>query len=316
MRQTATSLKPATFSVVTAVQQYVANRQPLIVIPNMGNAGDALINHALYSTLKQNNIPFAVQEAAFLSNVSRDHTYLIMVNGTLHGPTNPMDEIITRITLAGGDMVLFSATITQRNRLLQSLQKTTTVICREPVSYEYVRDVRPDLTVVLSEDATMAIADGHATMPFPPIRRKIVMRLRALAKTIKLGYPLSFGLAPLAFCARPIHCQNLSAFRCDNERIGMAIPENNIDLSLVVSVRRQTPEWTEACAALFLQIIKSKQHIQTDRLHIAIGCGLTGTNCRFLPNNYYKCQAIYDHSLKKRFAHIKWAQDYKGSVMF
>ncbi len=273
----------------------------------MGNAGDALINHSLYSTLKHTNIPFNVQESYTLTDISKNHTYLLMVNGGLHGPKHPMDDIINRITLSGGDMILFSATINQRDNLLKRLHERTTIVCREPITYKYVSTIRPDLTVILSEDATMAIADGHAAMPNPLFGRKIALRIRTFIKTGKLGYSPLFGIAPFFYGSQSNFDEYFSALRCDNEKAGgKDLPKKNIDLSLVVSIRHQTPEWAEACAGLFLQIIKSKDKIITDRLHVAIGCGLTGTECLFSPNNYYKCQAIFKHSLQKRFAHIKW----------
>ena len=58
---------------------------------------------------------------------------------------------------------------------------------------------------------------------------------------------------------------------------------------------------------MFLNALRSQTEVYTDRLHVAIACGLLGVNCLLSPNSYFKCSAVYEHSVRHRFPHVRWA---------
>jgi hypothetical protein len=288
-----------------AADTYLRGHRNLVVIPNMGNAGDGLINFSMYALLRKRQIPFKVIEAANVDVPESDATYLVMVNGALHHDEHAMDRLIRLLTRHQCKMILHSATIQDRDQLLSELPQSTIILTREHVTSQYVRSVRPELECVLSEDATMAIADGDAELPNPGPPLRLEYRLRLFVKTLQLGFPLGFAIAPFRY-GSGAKGETFSALRGDDEQIeGRPTPKTNVDLSIVCG-GKQIPDHAEASAWILLKVIGSKRRIRTDRLHVAIGCALAGIECEFSANKYFKCEAIYRHSLSKRFPHIHW----------
>jgi len=295
-----------TISVGDTVDRFVRSQPRLIFVPNPGNAGDGLINHSMYSILRKRGIPFTILETHKMTEPDGQATYLIMANGALHHGEHALDRLIRKIVPSNAKMILHSATIQDRDELLKSLPESTIIIARDPVTYAYVASVRPDLTTVLSEDATMAMMDGDADLPRPSLLRRLEYRVRLFRNTFQLGYPPLFALLPYRYRNGKKHGEVFYALRTDDESIATEAPPcTNVDLSNVCG-GRQTEKHAEASAALFLGVIRSKKTIRTDRLHVAIGCCLMKVNCQLSANKYFKCEAIYKHSLVRRFDTIKW----------
>ena len=295
-----------TVSVGDTVDKYVRNQPRLIVVPNMGNAGDGLINYSMYSVLRKRRIPFTVVEAHEISKPDPGATYLVMANGALHHAEHPIDRLIYALGRSNAKMILYSATIQDREELLKSLPETAIIIAREPVTYSYAHSVRPDLTVVLSEDATMSIMDGDADLPRPGVLLRMEYRLRLFVKTLQLGYPPLFAFFPYAFRNGKGSHSTFYALRNDDESVAAdAPPKDNVDISIVCG-GKQIERHAEASAASFLKVIRSKKTIRTDRLHVAIGSCLVKVPCQLSANSYFKCEAIYKHSLSRRFNTIEW----------
>jgi hypothetical protein len=203
-------------------------------------------------------------------------------------------------------MILHSATIQDRDTLLKQLPGSAVVIAREPITFQYVRSIRPDINTALSEDATMAIADGDADLPDPAFFLRAQYRIRLLLRTSQLGFPAEFAFFPRRYRSGQRQAETFYAFREDDESLNQEpYPVGNIDLSEVCG-GRQSIGHAEASAGSLLNVIKSKKLIRTDRLHVAIGCALVGVDCHFSANKYFKCEAIYRHSLARRFPFIKW----------
>src|SRR5690606_35442984 len=101
-----------------------------------------------------------------------------------------------------------------------------------------------------------------------------------------------------------------SALRClreDGQSRQAARPENNIDLSEALSSRpypRYTCFWTSHC---FVCAINHFDTIETDRLHVAIAASLLGKRVLLKRGNYYKNEAVFEHSLKGRFPNTSLA---------
>jgi exopolysaccharide biosynthesis predicted pyruvyltransferase EpsI len=279
--------------------------RPLTIVPNCGNAGDSLINHAIYSLAGTAGVAYEFADPKSLSIVNDERCYLVMVNGGLAGDNaNIFDEIIEKIN-GKAPLVLFSATITDRDDLLKSLHADTVIVCREPVTYEYVVSIRNDITVILSEDATMSIADGSAKLPRRSSYVYWLQVFRSMLKSLYCGKSITVPIMPEKYVMLDdIGNPYLSAYRLDGEKTSIALPNDNLDLSILLSSRRTDPEGSEAAAYLFLEVLKSVPRVKTNRLHVAIGCCLAGTNCEVSANSYFKVKAIYDHSLSRRFSAI------------
>lgn len=278
--------------------------RPLTIIPNCGNAGDSLINHAAYSLASNLGISYKYDNPRQLKEVSSDRCYLLMANGALVGNRHIFDDVIQHIN-GKAPIILFSATISDRDELLKSLHTDTVIVCREPVTYEYVVSIRNDITVILSEDATMSIADGSAKLPKRSNAGYCLQVFRSMLKSLYCGKSITTPIIPENYVmfddmSKPY----LSAYRLDGEKTSISLPDDNLDLSILLSSRRTDPKGSEAAAYLFLEVLKSVPRVKTNRLHVAIGCCLAGTNCDVSANSYFKVKAIYDHSLSRRYSDI------------
>ena len=221
-----------TISAGRSIDDYIAGHSKLVVVPNMGNAGDSLINFAMYSMLKKRSIPFNVIEARHLIEIDAETTYVVMVNGALHHGEHRMDGIVRRLSEHGAKMILHSATICDRDDLVKQLPRGTIVITREPVTFQYVGSLNPELTSVLSEDAALAIADGDIMLPDPTLILRFEYRLRCAFRTLRLGYPAAFALSPTSYRNGREKNESFYAFRNDDESIGAGIGvKGNVDLS-------------------------------------------------------------------------------------
>lgn len=281
----------------------------VIVVPNNGNAGDSLINHSVYSLLRELAIEFEYIHPKDIKkeNIDSDRCYLVMVNGALVGNRNIMDDVVSIIN-GNAEMVLFSATISGRAELLRSLVPSTRVVCREPVSYKHVMDNSENIIVTLSEDCTMAIADGNALLPVKNGIAYYSYIFRVIIKSIYKKYPLRL-LFNVNGCMREdsAGAKYLSAYRVDGERSDVAIPFDNIDLSLMFSTRNVSPAGAEAAAYGLINVLRRSKYIKTNRLHVSIACCLAGVKCDVSANSYYKVKSIYDFSLKDRYRNlISW----------
>ena len=52
-------------------------------------------------------------------------------------------------------------------------------------------------------------------------------------------------------------------------------------------------------AAQYVQTLARFEEIRTDRLHAALAATLLGKNVTLFDNNYFKCRAVYEASLRQ-----------------
>jgi len=62
----------------------------------------------------------------------------------------------------------------------------------------------------------------------------------------------------------------------------------------------------EISARYLLGALRGFRRVRTDRLHVCIAATLLGIDVEFHANSYFKCRAIWMHSLKERFPSIRW----------
>jgi exopolysaccharide biosynthesis predicted pyruvyltransferase EpsI len=99
---------------------------------------------------------------------------------------------------------------------------------------------------------------------------------------------------------------HLNAFRCDGEATDIALPPDNIDLSIELQFGVESPAIAEHCARTLLGVLERFESVSTNRLHVAISAALISRRVLFYPNNYYKCKGVYEYSLRQRFPNVTW----------
>lgn len=290
-------------SVKNAFLDAVGNK-PLTIIPNCGNAGDSLINHSVFSLAKNLGFYFDIMDPRNVNDVDPSMVYLFMANGGLAGDKENLFDTAVRKINGNAKLILFSATIYKRDNLLSELAPDTVIVCREMITFNYVKKLRPDITTLLSEDATMAIADGDASFPKQLYSiAQFTHRLRCLVKSIVHSAPIRFIFNPSSYRIKDSSGKiYLPALRLDGEKTDIQLPIGNVDLSILLSTSKVDPKNCEIAAAYLLNILGRAKFVRTNRLHITIGCCLMATECQSYGNSYFKVKAIYEHSLKRRFS--------------
>jgi hypothetical protein len=98
----------------------------------------------------------------------------------------------------------------------------------------------------------------------------------------------------------------LNCFRLDGEATDIAIPEDNIDLPIVLMFGVSPAPVAHHAARSLIAALLRFDEIRTNRLHVAIAAGLAGQRTLFYPNNYFKCRAVWEFSMRDRFPHVTW----------
>lgn len=241
--------------------------------PNPGNAGDGVIAYATYEMFRRYNIK--VTPHRWEDTVNAD---LVLAGGggnLVEGRYKQMAEIIRRHSHVER-LVLLPHTIVGFADILAQTHKNLTVFCREPVSYDLAlaNGANKERTF-LSQDMALFLPDNHFSQFFQP-GSGTLRTLRVDGESAKL-----MGFAP-----------------------------NNIDLSIswngdLWGSARFSMHVVNSLAAYMSRYAK----VQTDRMHLAILAALINKQVQLLPNAYFKSQAVYRHSLQKRFPRLQFVED-------
>ncbi len=108
-------------------------------------------------------------------------------------------------------------------------------------------------------------------------------------------------------------CRVLNCFRTDFEQSGIAIPRDNCDLSEIFAFGTYDKGSTDYASRKLLAIVGKHEEIRTNRLHVAIAGAMVGKRVHLYPNSYYKCEAVYQYSMKERFPNVNWMGHFVSS---
>jgi len=100
--------------------------------------------------------------------------------------------------------------------------------------------------------------------------------------------------------------ETVYVFRTDVEKTNYKIPKGNIDLSKMLELSSCNTLLSQLSCFHFLNEINLYKVIHTNRLHVAIAAAMLGKQVYIYSNNYYKVKAIYNFSLKNKFANVYW----------
>ena len=242
--------------------------------PSPGNAGDGLIAYASYEMFRRYNISVTPRRQE--ETVDAD---LVLAGGggnLVEGRYNQMADIIRRHPHVER-IVLLPHTIVGFADILAQTHKNLTVFCREPVSYDLAlaSGANRDRTF-LSQDMALFLADDHFSEFFQP------------------------------------GSGTLRALRVDGESAKtVPVGPNNIDLSLswngdLWGSGRFSMYVAKSLAAYLARYAL----VQTDRMHLAILAALLQKQVHLIPNAYFKSEAVFRHSLEKRFPQLRLIGDH------
>jgi exopolysaccharide biosynthesis predicted pyruvyltransferase EpsI len=290
--------------------------QELIFVPNPGNAGDSLIAAGTFQFFQRHGIRFSVRRIDPGLFTGRVVAY--GGGGNIVGPSTYGTRFLSSIHRLAKRVVILPHTIKGVDDLLANFGGNVDIFCREKVSYDYVRRTAPNSTVHLSHDMALG-ADVEAllqTKDTPPVRLRAT--LASVGAKIHLSKAMATqvgGLISLWTPPRPSSSNQqvrvLCAFRQDGERTGIELPPGNIDVSEVFSLGVESTEIASIAAHRLLGFLNQFEQIRTNRLHVAIASALLGKQVEMHDNNYYKCRAVYQHSLRA-FPNVRFLEQPPG----
>ncbi len=286
-------------------------------IPNPGNGGDALIASGTYQAFDSVGLDYAI--------VSRDRDsyagefVIYSGGGNLGLMKNFSARFLSRIHKNVKRLVILPHTIKAVTPLLQEFGPNVDIICRERVSYEYVKGAVEKANVYLADDMALQL-DVAALLDMRPtfIEKCGVAADYARYKLLRLGDgqpPSLFAVKRLFEAERltagmreiatgPI----LHAYRTDSEKTNMPLPPDNVDVSEVLTMGIETKQLAYLNSHYFLSFLNRFERIRTNRLHVSIGAALMGKPVEFHGNSYYKCRAVYEYSLTG-YSNLQFVED-------
>lgn len=281
--------------------------------PNPGNAGDALICAATWRRFRSLGLRVLPVPPRGFDSAGKIVLYGGGGNLTpLYNRYRQGKAFVQAHHRQAKSLVVLPHTINGCDELLADLGPNCTLFCREASSFHHCRACAPSANVELSHD----IALGLDPDTLPPPGPRSILRLVLRAARVSLGRGRIHGPG-LREAARLLALRGrlprsagrrgriLDAFRVDVEGIS-TIPQGNIDLSEELALREMTEDSAAFSAALLLDSLRGWDKVRTDRLHVCIAAALLGIHVEFHPNSYFKCRAVWEHSLRDRFPSIRW----------
>jgi exopolysaccharide biosynthesis predicted pyruvyltransferase EpsI len=246
----------------------------LVFIPNPGNAGDSLIAYATIILLDKLNIKYTL---GYYKKKYKNKTLLYGGGGNLVGIYNNCRTFIinNQSIKLNNKIIILPHSIKEENELLQNLNDNVKIICRDPTSYNYVKNyfkhldnlyLAHDLVFYLDLSNNINIINNNQTNNI------------------------------------------LNCFRNDKEKTNIDIPNDNKDLSLIFNHKNSTKNKSiiENISKKFINEINKYDIINTNRLHVAIISSLLNKKVNFYSNNYYKNESIYLFSMANKYKLTKY----------
>ncbi len=277
--------------------------------PNPGNAGDSLIAHATFQMLAKLGLAYkVVRDSGF---DARGKTVVYAGGGNLVPYYHDARRFLERCHCHAKRLIILPHTIWGNEDLLSAFGERVDIICRERVSYSHVVRYAHKANVMLTHDLAFSLDIRAAIdtvrpssylcflLMFPggryevPSPRGLIKRLRSLGA---------------ALCMRE-RGGALSCFRTDAEKTSVTIRRDNLDLSSLMGVGTRVvadERVAHRVSCRLLALMSKFQEIRTNRLHLAIAGALLGKEVKFFENSYYKCEAVYEYSMKDRFPLVQW----------
>lgn len=261
--------------------------QSVLFYPNPGNADDSLVAAGEYAAFVRAAIRHT--EVDFGSDVTGGIVFL-GGGGNLVPPYESTKLAFERFLGKAARIVLLPHTVRGHEDVLQRLDATCTIFCRDVPGFEHVRTHAPYATVLLEHDMAFHVDAGdllgntaasHAAEPLFAAR---LSRANLTPELIGVKREINF-------------------LRADGEAIAGRVP-TDADISSLFDFG-VNPSQASLASWCLLKAISLARAIRTDRLHAAIAAALLGKPCTLLDNANGKNAAVYEHSLRGRFGTLR-----------
>lgn len=276
--------------------------------PNPGNAGDSLL--AVAARQKFRKLGLRVHEIG----PDFDATDKVVVyggGGNLVRYYRVASDFLERHHERARHLVVLPHSVDGHEDLLGRLGPNVTIVCRERFSFQHCSRHAHRANVLLGHD----LAIETELRPLRPWAGPVELATHGLVHLVGAKAPLP---ARVAYARKVVGAlrrtlstslstgPRLPAFRTDIENGIGDVPAGNLDLSELFMLHDATRRGANLCVRLLCGFLSRHEVVATDRLHVAIAAALLGLEVELHPNSYYKCAAVWEHSLKSRFPRIRW----------
>lgn len=276
--------------------------QPFLYFPSSGNAGDALISHATFEFFRRHQIDYQLfTEQRYLAC----RRVVIGGGGGFVDGYRKMAELIHRLKRDVEAVIILPSSAFGYESVIRSMDSRFHFMARESVTLSHVLKHASGAVVDYCQDMAFSLDLSSLC-----ILERLPILLRAQPLHYQMKWLMKYRL--LSMLMNPCSEQTLF-LRGDREskqnlvNIAMA----HLDLSHLIKGKMDREDRAAAMSQLFCSIIAQQHSVVTDRLHIAIACGLIGVSCLMLANNYHKNQAIYEESIKIAFPCVAFSESYR-----
>jgi len=273
-----------------------------VYVPNPGNAGDSLIAYATFRLFEKLSLRYEVG----------DHTHVypgrIVVyagGGNLVEPYKNANQFLLGNLPTCRLLVILPHSVRGYHDTLAKMDSKCVIFCREQPSFDFVRHHTSKAEVLLSHDLALSV-------DFDRLRAEVIQggiqphatlrhRLRDLKSDLKtLVYGFQNRRSPGV----------LNVMRRDYEKTRYPIRGGNLDVSHLCAWPGMVLNLDAARRAIarMIGLIERFETVRTNRLHIGILSAMLGKQVELYDNSYGKVRAVYEHSLRDRFANITWCE--------
>jgi len=306
----------------------LAKAGPIYYRPNPGNAGDSLIALATFRLFHRLGIEYRLADENFDPT---DQLLLFGGGGSLIAKyrEDTAWQVVNDAAKKARRLVILPQTVQGCSDFLSELGDRVEILCREPISYDHVKQHATRSTVYLAHDLALCLdARAFLSESHMSTSRAVAMYVEKMTWKV-LGNPWGERVRQLPGIMQlkriraqgrqlrnmlqttlrdAVQTGELNCFRTDKERAHDTVPANNVDLSRLLRIGVQNYTVNALICREFLEFLDAFSVIHTDRLHVTIASSLLGKEVHLHANNYYKNRAIYDHSLRTRFPNIHWCE--------
>ena len=270
--------------------------------PNPGNAGDSLLAHVTYELFDEYNIKYQIlKEQGFNPT---DKILLYGGGGNLVPYYPHARNFILKYHRLVKKLIILPHSIDGNEDLLKKLDENVDIITREEVTYNHVKKNALRANVFLADDLGFSLNVEKILSKMPRFSLHLVNLKLPVRILLQGNYTEMKHRARKLFQNEKKHV--LNCFRTDQEKSDIDIPSDNVDLSSIFSYGVDSKEKAFYVCYRLLNFINSYEEIRTNRLHVAIAGALLGKEVKLYSNSYYKCEAVYEFSIKGRFPNVTW----------
>ena len=283
--------------------------------PNPGNAGDSVIALATYVKFKELGLDYTIINQNY--NVPEGAIVVLGGGGAITNEQSLFSNMLRKHYGAARVIIVLPHTIVNIDKTLKECCDKLIVCCREQVTFDYLKEF--DLKeLYLFEDLAFEL-DVNNYINGITIFDKINICcqfaldwLKIKKRDIKLKHVLKvlneFRVTRKVRRQASI-TKTLDAFRLDDEKTDISITEDNLDISGIFQIGTNNEIVSQCSAKLFIASINRFDLIRTNRLHVAIVGSLLGKKVELYDNSYFKCRAVYDHTMRDRYKNTHFNSD-------